>query len=290
MRKDKISKKIVIEGKNGTHNINLSRQETNRSNLEEDRKIWQMLTTENLEIKKSYNNKNKIIWECKNTNLDKLTKNEVSKIANTIFSRISKNASFRGFRSVEDIKIDDIKIMAQKYLDLDPWLQIDYCRDSTRQSIDEYVQVEMIRQFTNLDIQKPPNGKYVLANGEIQSKKSLQESKNARSIDVLIPSLKAYGFLKYSGPVGSVTSVHQVNESKDFIREAKLFCDKYEDEKMFFVQVDGDAGEEHIPEMLELIGEHSNYIFTGNSEQTIDWLNDKKVKDCQLAENAMAVN
>jgi hypothetical protein len=132
----------------------------------------------------------------------------------------------------------------------------------------------LLRKNINLEVRKPTNGEYTVANGEIQNKKEVKDKKFARSVDVLVPDLQAYGFLKYSGPVGSVTSVHQVGESKSFIVETKQYCDKYtEDGKIFFVQVDGGAGEEHLPEMLELIGEHSDRIFAGNSEQVIDWLN-----------------
>jgi len=151
-----------------------------------------------------------------------------------------------------------------------------FCRNASRQSVDEDVQLETVRQYTNLHVEKPTNGQYTVANGEIQHKKEIKNKKFARSVDAYIPTLSAYGFLKYSGPVGSVTSVHQFNESISFIEETKKYCDKYQDDKIFYVQVDGGAGEEHIPEMLQLIGEHSNRIFAGNTEQVIDWLNSKK--------------
>ena len=38
------------------------------------------------------------------------------------------------------------------YLDADPWLQIDYCRDATRQSVDEDVcKSSKLRKNINLD-------------------------------------------------------------------------------------------------------------------------------------------
>lgn len=270
-----MSKKIVLEGTNGIKSILASRQATNQSNLEEDMAIWQIIAN-NLIAEKTYNKKQEIVWKCKNASLTAKTRNEVSKVMNTIFSRIVKNAQYRGFNTEEDIQSTDISRMAQIYLDADSWLQIDYCRDATRQSMDEDVQIALLRRHTDLEVQKPTNGEYTVANGEIQNKKAVKDKKFARSVDALIPELQAYGFLKYSGPVGSVTSVHQVGESKSFIEECKNYCDKYQDGKIFFVQVDGGAGEDHLPEMLELIGEHSNRIFAGNSEQVIDWLNSKK--------------
>jgi hypothetical protein len=269
-----MSKQIVLKDKNGTACILASRQATNQSNLEEDMKVWQLIAIGNLFVEKTYNKKKEIIWKCIDKSIDTKTRNGVSKVMNTIFSRLVKNAQYRGFETKEEIEFKDICRMAQTYLDADPWLQIDYCRDATRQSVDEDVQIELLRKNINLEVRKPTNGEYTVANGEIQNKKEVKDKKFARSVDVLVPDLQAYGFLKYSGPVGSVTSVHQVGESKSFIVETKQYCDKYtEDGKIFFVQVDGGAGEEHLPEMLELIGEHSDRIFAGNSEQVIDWLN-----------------
>jgi hypothetical protein len=271
-----MSKQIVLEGKNGTRSILASRQATNQSNLEEDMAIWKIISDPNLLIEKTYNKKQEIVWKCKDKSLNTKTRNAVSKVMNTIFSRIVKNAQHRGFDSIDNIQFKDISYMAQLYLDADSWLQIDYCRDATRQSMDEDVQIDLLRKFLKIEVQKPTNGEYTVANGEIQNKKDVTEQKFARSVDAFIPSLSAYGFLKYSGPVGSVTSVHQVGESKSFIEECKQYCDKYQDGKIFFVQVDGGAGEDHLPEMLQMIREHSDRIFAGNSEQVIDWLNAKK--------------
>lgn len=271
-----MSKVIIIESKNGTQNIIASRQATNKSNLNEDMSIWQMIATLDLHIEKTKNKKNEIVWKCRSKNVSSKDRNNLTKVINTIFSRISKNASYRGFDSEDSITFDDIKKMAQIYLSADPWLQIDYCRDATRQSMDEDVQIEMLRVYLNLQVEKPTNGEYTIANGEMQNKRDIKNKEFARSVDAIIPSLNAYGFLKYSGPVGSVTSVHQVGESISFIKECKKYCDKYNDNKLFFVQVDGGAGEEHLPEMKELIGNYSNRIFAGNSEQVIDWLNSKK--------------
>lgn len=271
-----MSKKIILEGKNGELSILASRQATNQHNLEEDMAIWKLIANASLHVEKTYNKKQKIFWKCKDRSLDTKTRNEVSKVVNTIFSRIVKNSNYRGFCSEENIAFKDISRMAQTYLDADPWLQIDYCRDATRQSIDEDVQIELLRKFLKISVEKPPNGEITVANGEIQNIKEVKDKKFARSVDAFIPSLAAYGFLKYSGPIGSVTSVHQVGESKSFIEECKIYCDKYENNKIFFIQVDGVAGEHHLPEMLELIGDHSSRIFAGNSEQVIDWLNSKK--------------
>ena len=271
-----MSKQIIIENTNGAHNIIKSREATNQSNLIEDKSIWEIIAGNELAVEKTRNSKNEIKWKCRDKTIDTPTRRNVTNVMNTIFSRISKNCSYRGISDEDKITFTDIKKMSQIYLDSHPWIQIDYCRDATRQSIDEDVQLEMLRKYTGIAVDKPVNGEYTVANGEIQNKKDVENKKFARSVDAYIPSLDAYGFLKYSGPEGSVTSVHQVGESKSFIQESKKYCDKHNDKKLFFVQVDGEAGENHLDEMNALIAEHSDRIFAGNSEQVIKWINSKK--------------
>ena len=270
-----VSKKIITEHKNGADNIIASRQATNQSNLEEDSAVWKLIAHQSLAVEKTHNKKNEIVWKCRDKGIDTPTRRHATSVINTIHSRIAKHIDYRGIPSEEAITFEHIKKMATIYLEADEWLQIDYCRDATRQELDEDVQIEMLRVYTGLDVDKPKNGEYTVANGDIQNKKDVKDKKFARSVDAIVPSIEAYGFLKYSGPVGSVTSVHQVGESKSFIQEAKKYCDKHDNEKLFFVQVDGVAGEEHLYEMSKSIGEHHRRIFAGNSENVIKWLKNK---------------
>lgn len=282
-----MSKQVRVESKNGTHNIRISRQSTNESNWSEDLTVWKAiskLSVDDTNVEKVVNKKGEVKF--KFLELKSSTKagepkyknnSEIADVITTLAKKIANNNALE-----YDITYED-EVEFWMVLDLLEWLlespkkcQKFFCRNASRQSVDEDVQIEMLRIYTNLNVEKPINGQYTVANGEIQNKKDVKDKKFARSVDVFIPSLSAYGFLKYSGPVGSVTSVHQVGESKSFIEECKKYCDKYSDEKIFFVQVDGGAGEEHLPEMLKLIGKYSNRIFAGNSEQVIDWLNSKK--------------
>ena len=284
-----MSKQIILEGKNGAHCVRVSRQATNESNWEEDLKVWQAifkLSVDDPNIQKVVNKKGEIKFKV--LELTRYTKagkpkyknrSDLADVITTLAKKIANNNAFE-----YDITYED-QVEFWMVLDLLKWLipapkkcQKFFCRNASRQSIDEDVQNELVGKHIQREIQKPKNGEITVANSEIQNKKDIkkEDRKFARSVDAFIPSLSAYGFLKYSGPVGSVTSVHQVGESKSFIEECIKYCDKYDDEKIFYVQVDGNAGEEHLPEMLELIGKHSNRIFAGNSEQVIDWLNSKK--------------
>lgn len=295
-----MSKQIIVDGMNGAHNIRVSRQATNESNWSEDRAVWNrisQISTDNPGIRKIVNKKGEVKFKfLELTGHTKAGKpkyknnSEIADVMTTLAKKIANNNALEYEIAYED------EVEFWMVLDLLEWLldapkkcQKFFCRNASRQTVDEHVQIETLRQYTNIEVQKPTNGEYTVANGEIQNIKDVKDKKFARSVDVFIPSLSAYGFLKYSGPVGSVTSVHQVGESKSFIEECKQYCDKYQDGNIFFVQVDGGAGEDHLPEMSSLIGEHSDRIFAGNTEQVVDWLNNKIKKDYRLAENVLVV-
>jgi hypothetical protein len=127
-----------------------------------------------------------------------------------------------------------------------------------------------------MEITKPKNGEWTVVDGEIKQRIPKLDKPFARSVDAIANTGKftAYGFLKYAGPVGSVTSSLQAKEAEAYIKECINYCKKNEDKNKFFVQVDGYAGEQELPVMNEIIGKYSDRIHAGNTEQTIDWLND----------------
>ena len=270
-----MSKQIVLEGTNGTKSILASRQATNQSNLEEDMTIWQIIAND-LIAEKTYNKKQEIVWKCKDATLNTETRNEVSKVMNTIFSRIVKNAQYRGFNTEEDIQITDISRMAQTYLSADPWLQIDYCRDATRQSLDELVQTKLLDHFVG-KFSNLTNGKEVPYKGKIVSKKEAKELNGkqikARSIDAIgkVGTWNVKVFQKTAMVSGSGQS-HQTLEAQNWLEEVILVNNE---NILFVVQMDGPEAESHIQSLRKLINSYDN-IFVGNSEQVIDWLNAKK--------------
>lgn len=244
-----MSKTIIVESKNGASNIDKSRQATNQSNLNEDRKEWQKIVNGDIE----------------NT------------VISTIESRLEKNYKHYGFDSKEEINFKAVQDMAKKYLEADPWLQIDYCRDSTRQSIDESVQTATLKEYINDTFKNIANGKEVPFNGQIVSKKQAVglngKQIKSRSVDAVgkIKNREVKVFQKYSKVAGSGQS-HQTLETQHWLEE----CVNIQDKSIIFVaQLDGKEAESHIPDLQTLIKGHAN-IFVGNSEQVIDWLNSIK--------------
>lgn len=242
-----MSKVVIIESKNGADNIDKSRQATNISNLNEDIKGWQKIV-----------------------NGDKK-----NKIVPTLLSRLEKNYEYYGFKNKEDINFEAVQKLAKLYLHADPWLQINYCRDSTRQSIDESVQTATLKKYINNTFENIPNGKEVPFNGKIVSKKQAVglngKQIKSRSVDAIgeIKNYKIKLFQKYSKVAGSGQS-HQTLETQNWLEE----CSKIKDPGILFIaQLDGGEAESHIPQLRKIIQGYSN-IFVGNSEQVIDWIND----------------
>jgi hypothetical protein len=241
-----MSKIIIIESKNGADNIDKSRQATNISNLNEDRKDWQKI----------------------------VNGDQKNKVVPTIKSRLEKNYEYYGFGNKDQIDFAAVQRLAQAYLNADPWLQINYCRDSTRQSIDESVQTATLKKYINNSFENIANGTQVPFNGKLVSKKQATglngKQIKSRSVDAVghVNGRDIKLFQKYSKISGSGQS-HQTLETQNWLEE----CAKIQDKSIIFIaQLDGGEAESHIPELKKLVDSSDN-IFVGNSEQIIDWLN-----------------
>lgn len=240
-----MSKKIIVESKNGADNVDKSRRATNISNLNEDKKEWLKIV--------NGDNKNKLIP--------------------TLQSRLEKNYEYYGFKQIGNIDFASIQKLAKKYLEADPWLQINYCRDSTRQSIDESVQTATIKEYVNNTFENITNGKEVPFDGRIVSKKEATglngKQVKARSVDAIgkVGKRNVKLFQKYSKVAGSGQS-HQTLETQNWLEEVS----KIKDQNILFVaQLDGEEAESHIGELRQIVSNQKN-IFVGNSEQIIEWL------------------
>lgn len=250
-----MSKQIIIEGTNGKINIEASRRATNESNLKEDIEKWKTIV--------SYREEKFI--------KDKETINVIK----TIRNRLKVNYEFHGLEDEDNISFKDVQRLAQDYLSCPKSIQISFCRNSTRQAIDELVQYETLKHYLKkYEVSNLPSGKYTLRDGDIKSDTS--NVGEARSIDVSIRSsnyeIIAWGFLKYSKVGGSIQT-QQATEAFMFLEQAKLYCDKHKDNSLFFIQIDGESGEKHIPMLNDNIESYKNRIIIGNTRKIIDYFN-----------------
>jgi hypothetical protein len=277
-----MSKQIIVESKNGAINVDKSRQATNKSNLKDDSDCWREIVSfpDDYAYCTSTVKKGVIVFSFQKVNgvtslgKTKLKKDtNITQILNTIFSRLCVNLNFNGFDSPSEISFKDLKAMAKLYLEADPKLQIQFCRNSTRQKVDEDVQAKTLATYVNDSFQTIKNGLEVLFDGKIiskaQAKKLKKEELDSRSVDIVgvIKQYQVKIFSKYAKVAGS-GQAHQTNETRNWLKEAQKIKDK---NLLFVAQLDGGEAESHIPELRKLVANNKN-IFVGNSEQVIDWL------------------
>lgn len=255
--------KTIIESKKCTENILSSRRATNENNLKEDIEKWNKIIL--------FKNEN-WLYEIE----DRKERNDIKNVIKTVRSRIKSNYEFLGLDNGDEIHFDEVKKQITDYLNSPKSVQISLCRNSTRQTIDELIQIETLKKYIKkeFDIINLTNGLYSLRDGDIKDDTS--KVGEARSIDVKIQSdnfqYNAWGFLKVSMAGGSVGEL-QANEASLFLDQAKLYCDKHKDNTIFFVQMDG-TGEKHIPMLREKFKIYKNYnIVIGNTEYIIDFFN-----------------
>jgi hypothetical protein len=266
-----MSKKIIVEGKNGAENIRLSRLETRNSNLEEDLIEWKQL------IKEPCSNELPI-FKNKNGRLvkDPAYKKTMS-VGSTIAQRIfSKRADYYNISNENQVTREMISELANEYVKAHHLLQLEFCRDPSRQSIDEEVQKATLEKYLpNATIDKPTNGVLTLVNGDI-IKKPKKDKVEARSIDfVVINGFNEFNiFAKFSLVSGSGQS-HQADESRRFLQESVKYTNKHNDKKYFIALLDGGEAESHIPELKELFKEFPR-LFVGNCENVINFINSIK--------------
>lgn len=169
------------------------------------------------------------------------------------------------------------------YLELPKHIQLHFCRDPSRQTFDEKIQLSLLeKNLEDFTVEKIENGKFTVTDGKITSDmKSIPSDQSSRSIDVKISKNKGneyFGFLKYANPIGSLTSSLQPGEAFSFLNECKKYVNNTNNPKnhFFFLQVDGIAGEKEIPKMIEHIKEFKN-IYAGNTSSVIEWIKNNEI-------------
>jgi hypothetical protein len=279
-----MSKIIEVPYKNGWECIDWCRQETTKSNLQEDIEIWKLLvsTPDDYEyVSTSVDKNGKIVWKYKqevgrykNGKVKTIANEDAQKVINTIFSRICTNLFTLGFDEPEEITFSYIKHMANLYLKDPMELQLQFCRNATRQKVDEDVQAKYLEINVDPSFNTITNGTKVLYKGKIVTKQEAnelnKEQLDSRSIDTVgnIGKYKVGVFQKVSKVAGSGQS-HQTNETKNWLKEAMNIKDS---SWIFVAQLDGPEAESHIPELKEVVKGYKN-IFVGNSESCANYLN-----------------
>ena len=285
---------LVIKKMNGARSIDRTRQKSNESNLIDGKRCWDeiinmdegrfpkytdvIFTKEKIKLNKDGKDgkltEDKIITE-KNY-LDYLRK----QIKETIPSRIEKNFIHYGLDDPSKISWKEIKDMAKHYRDAHEWLQINFCRDSTRQSVEEKVQRKMLNQYVKTNtFSKENKGLYVYKGNFYDSKKKLIKATGSENVDRkdidtcgVLKGREIKIFQKYAKVKGG----HQDNvyiEALNFVKDSQEYVNKHKNKYIFVAQLDGVYIEKRRKELMkEISTKNRDRVFVGNSEQVINWL------------------
>jgi hypothetical protein len=279
-----------------------------KKNFQEDIKLWKKIADMDIKdpnIKIMFTEMKKtplkfiykeVVGKFKNGNQKFKADGAVQKMLASLSSKIMRvNKDNYKIKNLQDLKLWMIKDYANIIYDTDKKLQIHFCRDPSRQSFAEKVQIAMLKgdvsewiddcsingvnqnYFTVKKLKK----EQIVSRGKILNPKNsaISKKQTSRSLDVLVESqsIKAYGTIKYSEPIGGLTTDLQPGEEKDFIKEFNVYCENLSNENdnvIFFVQTDGTAAELAIPELRELV-DNTDRVFVGTTFQVIKWINSK---------------
>jgi len=267
---------LNTDSKNGSKNIDISRQATNQSNLDEAMLLWQNIKEIDEDKHPDYKDFKANSMQYHNFG-KKFCKDLQKLVSETIPSRLTKNYIHYGLESPDCISWKEIKEMALKYENADPWLQINFCMDSTRQSVDEKVQRKMLNEDKEIaqewNFKKCSPTKYVYG-GKLLDSKQYKKSYKRKSIDTLGEHKdgikKIWIFQKYA----KVSGGHQDNvdiETKHFLEDAYEYVTNNFDNNYFIAQLDGAYIEGKLDE-LRVIYSSSKNVYAGNTEGVIEWI------------------
>lgn len=269
---------IVVESKNGEHNIMLNRRLARERNRQEDMAWFAELannpmnslhkptvekTLRNGKTKTVIDKSRKEIWE----RGDKLTQKIIR-----LFQDHPELPEYQGAVDEQSVTLDMIAKLARDVVNSPVWVQLDYCREPNRQTSDELVQFEIRKQFLrDWRVENLSAGYLTLHRGDFVEH-SAGVSK-ARSIDFRMTKGRCvvYDFAKFAKVAGGGQK-HQVKESEYFIAEVKQYIDRHDTATYFVDTLDGEWAETWIPKHQALIKGYEHRLFVGNTEQVIDWV------------------
>jgi hypothetical protein len=232
---------------NANNLIDHHRQLANIKNLKDAKKLWKQILKIDTKLFPDYEN-----FHSSDNDLENL-------ITITLPSRLSKNYIHYGMESVDDIAWEHIFKLVQYYLDAPKWLQINFCKDSTRQGLDENIQRDILNDtFGDEVFTKCKPVTYVYGSRLIDKKTYTNCLKDdvsdiygdvipkitfkRKDIDTM-GSLNGNNFwvfqkyCKHGGGHGDNVKI----ETMHFINDADDYVDRNKDNNYFIAQLDGES-------------------------------------------------
>jgi len=252
--------------------------------LEDNDKEFSISLNKYNNFKIKYENNEKINKNIKNPPKPKTAKQFFQDRTATLGEKIwDMRSEEYGLKTRENLKLHHLKHFAKLIVESPKEIQLEFCRQPTRQSMHQKNQMMMLEDFLDnkfWNVKHPREGEIVIDGEQIVDIKKLKKkfSINARSVDVVIETKKPlkswifYGFMKFSKEQGTATTTHQLNEAKKWLEQAQIYSQANEDNINFFCISDGKEGERNIPTLKKHVRYHSDRINVGNTDAIIQIL------------------
>ena len=264
-----------------------NRNNIREENLREDLLIWKKITTLNeSEVKLFFNDNIKCLLVSSKYKNSKEKRGIVDKIESIVSTIFRLHSHYFKINTLQQIGLSHVKEYAQWILNLDKEIQLHFCKNPTKQGVDEKFQIMKLDEHISsvgLYAKKPPQTIYI-HNGETHPKK-IKNNKVGRSVDVLVSNSDDLNlnsieknsnliFLGYSKTVID-NGGHQDNQFagvESFIDEAHKFIQKNMTENIyFFGQLDGDESIKNIPQ-IHKSRKDNDKIYVGTTMSLIKWI------------------
>lgn len=166
---------------NANNIIDYHRQLANIENLKDAKKMWRKILKIDTKLFPDYT-----LFKSDDKDLENL-------VVNTLPSRLRKNYIHYGMKTPNDIKWRHIFKLVKYYLDAPKWLQINFCKDSTRQGLDENIQRDILNDTFGESVFKKCSPITYVYGSRLIDKETYKKCLKGRVVDIYgdtIPKVK----------------------------------------------------------------------------------------------------
>ena len=246
-------------------------------NLQSEIKIWKKIIELN---DKDIDTKKSIKVKLNNIELNDINKNEFKRVFETIAKSIYRmNKIHYGLSGIKDVSLENIKSHISKILNMEKEQQIFFCTEPNKQGVDEDEQLIMLNEELNIFQYKALGDQgdiFISEKGISSTKKGYskridaiiihEEDLNKTFDEIEDPIFIGYNkFIKDAGGHQN----NQLDDACNFVVDSNRYCEKFDNKKFFYVQLDGPEAEKKMDLVKNRI--ESERICVGNTIKIIEW-------------------
>ena len=253
-------------------------------NLEIEKKIWKKITE--LEEKDVIKSNKQLSIKFKDIELDNISQDRFKRVLNTNVKTIFRlNKHDYSLKDIKDVDLKILKDYISKLLKTDKEIQIRCCTEPNKQGVDENLQIDMLNvELNTLDYTAHADvgDIFISKEGITAEKKGLSKRIDSCILkkdlkpnldNIKNSELTFIGYHKFILVSGGHQD-NQIKDSRDFIKDSNIYCEKFDDNKFFYALIDGSEGEKKTVKIKNEI-KYNHRIFAGNTSEVIEWVKAK---------------